>query len=377
MTQDAVEISFAEDGAQRGFASREVWVDQGDSARQRPAFIANFSGRTLNLVPAARSTSLQHGVVLDRFNDVVLTWSRCLFHGNQLHTSYYGQAQSFADVLTGPYAGTSIAESAGVMRDGDVYTIDRSRFEQAVTVDDACLLVTPDEPVTWGMWVLDALPAIAHFAANRHRYKRLVAIMWHPNVFAMMRAFGIADHEILQQDHQRSYRFKDLSLIRQSFRTLRVPRADRLVFRSLAMQLSQTNLPRRIYVSRKLGGGLNASRELRNEDALIAGLESIGITAIYPATMTFEEQVAVFGAADFVVGLGGSAMFSTAFCRPDARIVDLESTEIFLEAHCNMLAGSGGAYGMIIGEADPGDAVHRPWVIDVAATVDLVSGFGR
>ena len=61
--------------------------------------------------------------------------------------------------------------------------------------------------------------------------------------------------------------------------------------------------------------GWNAGRPLHNEAEVAARLSRLGFVGVEPGTMSLEEQIRTFHAADHVVGVGGAAMTNIVFCR--------------------------------------------------------------
>jgi capsular polysaccharide biosynthesis protein len=77
--------------------------------------------------------------------------------------------------------------------------------------------------------------------------------------------------------------------------------------------------PRLIFVEREPGdvrGVLNASDVRR-------ALEARGFVAVTMANRSFEEQAAVFAAAEVIVGLHGAALANLVFARPGTHVIEL------------------------------------------------------
>ena len=83
---------------------------------------------------------------------------------------------------------------------------------------------------------------------------------------------------------------------------------------------------------------------------------------------TYSERADIrFSSAEIVVGLGGAGMFNCVFCRPGTKVVDIESTPKFCNAHSNLFASADLSYGIIIGAEDRSDprSNHRNWWLDL------------
>lgn len=71
---------------------------------------------------------------------------------------------------------------------------------------------------------------------------------------------------------------------------------------------------RKIYVSR----AMSRFRRLVNEDAIQSLFEKYGFEIVYPETMKYKEQVAMFNEAKYVAGMSGAAMTNLIYCDESA-----------------------------------------------------------
>lgn len=76
----------------------------------------------------------------------------------------------------------------------------------------------------------------------------------------------------------------------------------------------------RIYVSR-LG---SLKRVLVNEAELEASLAARGFVVVKPETLSVRQQVALFHHADVIVAPAGAALANVLFCRPGAKVIELQ-----------------------------------------------------
>ena len=100
-----------------------------------------------------------------------------------------------------------------------------------------------------------------------------------------------------------------------------------------------------------------------------------GFLDIEPSDYTLEEEIALFDNADEVIFLYGSACGNVVFCRPDARVLILQSdamTEKTFGMVCGLL---GTEYGYVFGSS-----FHRwhrghnsDWVIDPALVEEALA----
>ena len=80
---------------------------------------------------------------------------------------------------------------------------------------------------------------------------------------------------------------------------------------------------RRLFVTR----GTEPRRLLLNQDALFARAAAYGFELVDPATLPFTEQMALFHAAEAVIGVKGAALANIVFCRPDTKLILLTPAE--------------------------------------------------
>ena len=76
---------------------------------------------------------------------------------------------------------------------------------------------------------------------------------------------------------------------------------------------------RRLFLPRRPAQG----RSVRNLDEVAACLRPHGFETLHPEDMPWRDQVALFRQAEMVVGVQGSALTTTMFCRPGARVLSL------------------------------------------------------
>ncbi|MBU4433086.1 MAG: DUF563 domain-containing protein, partial [Alphaproteobacteria bacterium] len=82
---------------------------------------------------------------------------------------------------------------------------------------------------------------------------------------------------------------------------------------------SDTGL-RRLYVSRRG----DDKRLMINEAELEAELEARGFTVVRPETLPVARQIALFRDADIIVAPTGAALANALFCKPDAKVFEIQ-----------------------------------------------------
>ena len=95
---------------------------------------------------------------------------------------------------------------------------------------------------------------------------------------------------------------------------------------------------KKIYVSRRtwtqpksdnIGTDYTAERMCVNEDDVVELLRSYGFEEIFCENLSMEEKISVFRSAESVVGPIGGGMSNVLFCKPDTKVISLNSPEFF------------------------------------------------
>jgi hypothetical protein len=99
------------------------------------------------------------------------------------------------------------------------------------------------------------------------------------------------------------------------------------VYRSLreaAMRSPGASQAKRIYLSRRRLKRRERGR-LANEAAIERRMKGRGFTVLHPERMSFSDQIRTAATADILAGVDGSALHLSAFMRPGARVLVLET----------------------------------------------------
>lgn len=263
---------------------------------------------------------------------------------------------------------------------GDFYVASTEHLadSDAVYLSGPVFFGSPDEPQNYGMWLVNGLSSAADFvrAGGQGQYLCWIGAPWQRRLLHEM---GVADERIVVQEPHRLYFCDSLTLQQYTRGDLTVTPDDIALFASLRERCLRgaAKGPERIYVSRRAFTKTAGYRALQNEDALIDALQARGFAIVEPETMPFQAQVALFGQARVVIGLGGAGMFNTIFCPPGAKVVSIESALMFAHMHANLFASCGHQYGVIFGTPDADDPapVHKRWHLDVPAALPFIDGF--
>lgn len=276
--------------------------------------------------------------------------------------------------------GTFLNDSSGIKLLHGSYTIDTNHLSEPERLNGHVLLATPDEPMNYGMWLLLTIPSVFEFLGNRDRYDKLLCHCPRPWQKMILETVGVDMADVIEHDLRRTYHCERLSLIRASYRDLMIPDGDRESFRRFAERVAGNFAPvpgKRVFLSRLSRTQIGAYRGLVNEVELIRGMANLGFEIVEPEGMSFVDQVRLFHETDVLVGLGGAGMFNAVFCQPKTRLVSIESSMVFLDAHCNIFASMDLDYAVIIGEVDPTDPrpSQKRWSLDVDQAVRAIADF--
>ncbi len=81
--------------------------------------------------------------------------------------------------------------------------------------------------------------------------------------------------------------------------------------------------PPRLYLSRRRFSQRELFRVVANEAHIETAFRRRGFEVIYPETLRFEEQIALYSRAAIVAGISGSGLHNSLFMRPDTTIIEL------------------------------------------------------
>ena len=301
----------------------------------------------------------------------VLNWADNIVKDGVLHTKFQDNTATYAlgvakqDLRHGWRMGT------GLHPYGDGVAIDARKLKPDVVLRGPVLLATADEPGNWGLFLLQCLPAALRFVRDRKRYGKFLCHAPPGNRRDLLRVAGIRDEDFVNHDVSSTYGLEEVRFFQRGFRDLVVSPEDRALFLSLAENIrwdyKLRNAPK-LFLSRRMRTTeLGVYRVLRNELELRHALEKAGFDSVETEYMGPIDQVRAMAGARVVVGLGGAGMFNTVFCPAETRLLDIESTSRFTNAHTNIFASCGMTYGVHVGKEipDPSRTDHHDWEVDV------------
>lgn len=343
--------------------------------RRRPMFVHDLSGREL-------THNLMEPVILEAARTVLCTYDRPSLRGvetiitrsDHIITRYIHGDQSRIEVYAndgGRYYGSA---NMGIVKDGERIFIED---QDEVTLSGLHALISPEEAYNYGMWLLQVIPYVDYLqqAGFDGRFLCFAENEWQKRFLEFM---GISDRVEVQVNGQ-AYRIDGpLKAFRQTYRNLALTAREREAMACLTRRAdicSAMPVHERVFISRRRRSiSAPLYRGLTNEDALIEAMQADGFFVVEPEYLSFAEQVSLFSQADVIVGLGGAGMFNTVFCKPDAKVVSIESSNVWIEAHANLFATAGVDYGIIFGAEDMSyeQEYHRPWSVDVEAVIRIL-----
>jgi capsular polysaccharide biosynthesis protein len=128
--------------------------------------------------------------------------------------------------------------------------------------------------------------------------------------------------------------------------------------------------PQRIYVTRRDA----AVRRLKNEDQLLDRLGRLGFKAVELAALPFGEQIGLFRASEFVVGVHGAGLSHVSNMPPGGRVLEILHPRRFWPTYRALAARRRLRYGFAVGTDGPpritGDGFD--FEIDVEKVAGLV-----
>ena len=119
--------------------------------------------------------------------------------------------------------------------------------------------------------------------------------------------------------------------------------------------IDSSNLPNRIYISRKK----SKIRRVLNEEKIIELLRKFGFVSVTLEGMSVREQAAMFANADAIVAPHGSGLTNLAFCRSTTKVIELFSPNYVY--HCYWFISNlvGVEYYYLLGETIPGFYLNK------------------
>lgn len=228
---------------------------------------------------------------------------------------------------------------------------------------------------TYGHYLLEALPRLMLLNQAPAGIEIATSIPRSPTIETLFTGLGV--------DPARVRHYREPLFCRRAYlpdRLVRLNRSIHPLAREAFSRLRQvgtgsgTRPPERVFISRSR----IRRRRLVNEVEIEAIFERYGFRIVHPELLPIEEQIALFGGAGMIAGLGGSAMHNTVFSLPDTKVLMVSSVEWFVETDV-LISQRDGQLGYVFGEPVDNvvDAGDRTWRVDpTAVEAAIVAHFG-
>jgi len=346
-----------------------------------PDFVLDLSGRDLG-VNLGEQLRVHESLLVQR-RDVLLFGSNNLVSRDGMLTNEARLwAFNWIEYLNAWfYNNTFPGLRPRVYKHDGAYQLDMSLFNRppgVLALDEPVFLLTPGEAPIWGRWVATTIPKIMHYHKHGQGRKVLCHVQ-HPWQLAALLELGIPQDRIIPHDPGATYLCRDVMTVEYGDTDVRLSRGERNAYLELLISKRiPIEAPPKLFVSRLTKAVQSPNtRVLQNEQELARALQGLGFAIIEPEKLTLVLQMALFSRAESVVFLGGSAIYNTAFCRPDAKVVTIESSGTFVNGHAGFFASLGLDYGVIFGQQDLGDPTltHKRWTLDVEPAVAAIRAY--
>jgi capsular polysaccharide biosynthesis protein len=206
-----------------------------------------------------------------------------------------------------------------VEADGPVFRVP----DDVPVVDRATVFMAWGGLHNYGHFLIDCLPALAT-AMGAGATERFPAITppllpWHRELLSLM----LGDQPQPRLIEAPLVRIEDAVFATAMDHFLHAPNAplDRVRERILAAAaIDPAGGAKRIYVTRRG----SQKRVLVNELDLETALAARGFTIVRPEELSVRDQIALFHQADLIVAPAGAALANVLFCRPSAKVIELQ-----------------------------------------------------
>lgn len=141
--------------------------------------------------------------------------------------------------------------------------------------------------------------------------------------------------------------------------------------KELLTLMSKNKYPKRIFISRK-----NIKKRNFNEDEVFEVLRPLGFVKISPETLSFEDQIALFNGADFVIGGSGAAFTNMLFSPKGCKCVIIIGRTGNPSTCFNAPAIINGAYVQYFQSPENFDkGIHENFSVDISAFSSFINGY--
>jgi capsular polysaccharide biosynthesis protein len=237
----------------------------------------------------------------------------------------------------------------------------------ARTIDCSdCAVIASNESSSYGSWLFRILPKVL---LDRMPPRRVMVFSEFPWIPELLRTF-VPDIEIIPHLPHETYRLINPTIpslaSAECFHRREIQDALEPAIERAMRAFPKT--PEKVYLSRrKMALSFPSHRVLENETELIEQLLTLGFTEYFPEDHALLEQIGICAQARVIVAAGGSNLFNCYFARKAELIIDLESSDIFVQHHANVLASCGRPFSIVRGVRNERGRHehHMNWTIDI------------
>lgn len=97
-----------------------------------------------------------------------------------------------------------------------------------------------------------------------------------------------------------------------------------------------------------------------------------GFSIIYPDLLTVQQQIDVFSNAECIVGASGAGLFNAIFCKPETKLLDIESEQHWIYAHVSLFSSFRLKFGVNWAKPENDKIAHGPYNVDVGSIMDNI-----
>ena len=253
-------------------------------------------------------------------------------------------------------------------------------------------------------WIYDTVSYLYSYFEEKKRIGNLKLLInvpegkgdLYPFVYETLSLLGIKKEDLIFLDRETQYETMVIaSSLTHNRMSLEPPHEG--VFSIInSMEGDILNKEEKIYVSRRtwtqpksdnIGTDYTTERMCMNEDDVVDLLQSHGFKEIFCENFSMKEKIGMFRFAKFVVGPIGGGMSNVLVCKPDTKVISINSPEFFkinkrLEYalnHTNLYMFNDTKFvnrkkGLVTDEnaLSISGGMNSPWVVDLDKLKDMV-----
>jgi len=195
-------------------------------------------------------------------------------------------------------------------------------------------------------FVYDSLPYLISFNKIKKIHPDIKLLMNYPTgkdqfykfVLEFLDILGIKQYDIIIADENTNYKNIYISSSYTHGIDSNLPPRNEIYdfYREIVnkVNIDTTNLPKKIYISRRswlhgdisnIGTNYTTRRKLVNEDELVNYLVSKGYEEIFTETLTTKQKIAILKNAESVIGAIGGGLCNVLFSNPECKLIALVS----------------------------------------------------